>query len=136
MVGLLDNGKIITDKTITADDLGDFVKFVKSTKPQFECQFESNLRGDIKDKPMAQLNVVLGEAALKLENVGARKTRGKKKYLYQFDPQEYKALEDIMYHRFEINDPWRWVEDLMFEKVVKADQRSTAGKMRKNFEKV
>ena len=87
IAGLTDGAGIKAGHVVVATGLADFARACRENQTVIEEVLDDNLRGDIREKPVRQLNRFLARVGLKLKLVRTEKTAdgGKLRY-YSLDP--------------------------------------------------
>jgi hypothetical protein len=94
---------ILTNTIIRGDQLSSFTKICIKNQQRIAQLFGIPLRGDIKQKPVQQLNRILGLMGLKAQKVKTIKKEGKKIYLYTTSQESVDTLNEIMDRRKDID---------------------------------
>lgn len=88
--GLLDPArKLDAEKTVTVEDLKNFIDVCKKRRASIERLLDMEVRQDLKTKPTAQLNRFLALCGLKLANIKTVSRGDKKIYHYQLERESY-----------------------------------------------
>lgn len=89
---LFANQKLQTEKDFTKDDLGDFIKFIRKNRLEYERLLNMNIRKDLRAKPTNTVNHILKLIGLKLGN--PKKTTKDKKTIYKYKIDQ-KSLDEV-----------------------------------------
>lgn len=98
-----DTGGFRTTQILDNNTLANFSAYMKNNRTTYAGLFERNVRDDIDEKPMQQLNALLGFVGLKMENVGTETILGKKNYKYGFE--KISDLSPLQISRVRIKNP-------------------------------
>lgn len=90
---------ILTNTILRGDQLGSFIQTCVKHKHRIAQLFNMSLRGDIRKKPVQQLNKLLGLMGLGAIKVRTIKEEGKKIYLYTIPQESVDSLEEIVDRR-------------------------------------
>jgi hypothetical protein len=69
------DGTIQEDTVVTKDDLGEFAHALSTNKALIENALEIEVRGDLEEKPIRQLNDVLTVVGLKISSVTKKRSK-------------------------------------------------------------
>lgn len=76
------------DVVVTSADLTKFAEFCSENSVRLQDLFGMSVRLDIRNKPMAQLGIVLNQIGLSMENCMKKKVNGETYYYYHIHPEE------------------------------------------------
>jgi hypothetical protein len=88
-----------TDAIVTGGDLSGFIATCESKRVTIERLLDLSLRNDLRNKPVAQLGVLLRLVGLALTGAGARKQGEEKIYLYCINSDALARIEGIVARR-------------------------------------
>ena len=104
--GLADAENLIKpDAVISGDDLGPFGRFCEENGAKLQDLFGMSVRGDIRDRPMMQLGVVLRRLGLSVQNCGTKRSGKDKTYYYRLHPQQWENAVYYLRRRMLKDDP-------------------------------
>jgi hypothetical protein len=90
---------IVTNSILRGDQLNGFIKTCEKRKQRIAQLFNMSLRGDIRKKPVQQLNKLLGLIGLGAQKLKTIKEEGKKIYLYTIPQESVDTLNEIVDRR-------------------------------------
>jgi hypothetical protein len=102
---------VIQSITLTTDDLGEFADTMLKDKAIIENVLDLEIRIDLRNKPMRQLNEVLKLIGLRCEQVTKKKTKPRMIYVYQLDPDSYGRMLGLVEKRRD-TDGWRTLYEI------------------------
>ncbi len=105
------NGKFDHKVTFNSDDLGNFSNEMLKLKPYIENHLKINIRKDIKNKPVQQLNEILKLVGLKHWNGKAKVINGTKIYNYKLSTDQLNFVNVVLKNR-KAQNRWDYVNKL------------------------
>jgi hypothetical protein len=108
---LFNEGRFDEEVVIDRADLSEFVQFAKENKSAVENLLELEVRRDVEQKPIQQLNGVLKLVGLRVIKVGAIKRAGEKIYRYRLDPEALAQIRQVIGARAK-SGAWESVQHL------------------------
>jgi hypothetical protein len=106
--GLFSQGVFNLDLQIEKSDLADFAKCCLKNKVKIEQLFEVQVRSDVIDKPIQQLNTILKILGLSTIKQQIKQSGGKKYYFYRLDKNKLESVSHWASRRVETSfDDWK-----------------------------
>ena len=96
---LMENGEWVPAAVLTSDDLSGFAHAVVVNKATIENVLDIEVRGDVRSKPVSQLNVILKLVGRLCIPLNKQKKRGRMVYRYGLDAAGYRAMTELVARR-------------------------------------
>ena len=95
-IGIMNKDEFSTSKLLSIKDFNNLIIFWINNKTVIEFQFNTILRGDVKNNPIKQLNFFLNLIGLKITKFKKQMSKGISSYYYGLDIKSYKLMMDLV----------------------------------------
>jgi hypothetical protein len=95
-IGIMNKDEFSTSKLLSIKDFNNLIIFWINNKTVIEFQFNTILRGDVKNNPIKQLNFFLNLIGLKITKSKKQMSKGISSYYYGLDIKSYKLMMDLV----------------------------------------